>query len=62
MLARARRYKGSNVVLGIRPEGLEDAALESDTPVEQRIGESSSCASPSGPRSSRTSRSARLRP
>jgi multiple sugar transport system ATP-binding protein len=31
------RYEGKKIVLGIRPEGLEDAALEPDTPSEQRI-------------------------
>jgi multiple sugar transport system ATP-binding protein len=31
------RYDGKKVVLGIRPEGLEDAALESDTPDDRRI-------------------------
>jgi multiple sugar transport system ATP-binding protein len=31
------RYAGKTVVLGIRPEDLEDAALESDTPADQRL-------------------------
>jgi multiple sugar transport system ATP-binding protein len=31
------RYEGKKIVLGVRPEGLEDAALEPDTPDEQRI-------------------------
>jgi multiple sugar transport system ATP-binding protein len=31
------RYDGKTVVLGIRPEGLEDAALEPDTPDDRRI-------------------------
>ena len=30
-------YAGSRVVLGIRPEHLEDAALEPDTPADRRI-------------------------
>ena len=30
-------YVGKRVVLGIRPEGLEDASLEPDVPAEQRI-------------------------
>jgi multiple sugar transport system ATP-binding protein len=30
-------YEGRRVVLGIRPEGLEDAALEPETPPERRI-------------------------
>jgi multiple sugar transport system ATP-binding protein len=30
-------YAGRTVVLGIRPEGLEDAALEPETPPERRI-------------------------
>jgi multiple sugar transport system ATP-binding protein len=40
-LLRARpaleRYEGKKVVLGIRPEGLEDASLEPDTPDDRRI-------------------------
>jgi multiple sugar transport system ATP-binding protein len=31
------RYVGRKVVLGIRPENLEDAALEPDTPEDQRL-------------------------
>jgi multiple sugar transport system ATP-binding protein len=31
------RYVGRKLVVGVRPEGLEDAALEPDTPVERRI-------------------------
>jgi multiple sugar transport system ATP-binding protein len=31
------RYDGKKIVLGIRPEGLEDAALEPDVPDDQRI-------------------------
>jgi multiple sugar transport system ATP-binding protein len=31
------RYVGKKVVLGIRPEGLEDAALEPDTPEDRHI-------------------------
>jgi multiple sugar transport system ATP-binding protein len=31
------RYEGKTVVLGIRPEDLEDASLESDVPAEQRL-------------------------
>src|ERR671924_1887524 len=30
-------YEGRKVVLGIRPEDLEDAALESDTPGDRRL-------------------------
>jgi multiple sugar transport system ATP-binding protein len=30
-------YEGKNVVLGIRPEHLEDAALASDTPADRRL-------------------------
>jgi multiple sugar transport system ATP-binding protein len=30
-------YAGREVVLGIRPEGLEDAALNTNTPAEQRL-------------------------
>jgi multiple sugar transport system ATP-binding protein len=40
-LLRARpaleRYEGKKIVLGIRPEGLEDASLEPDTPDARRI-------------------------
>jgi multiple sugar transport system ATP-binding protein len=32
-----RSYVGRKIVLGIRPEGLEDAVLEPDTPGERRI-------------------------
>jgi multiple sugar transport system ATP-binding protein len=32
-----KRYEGNTVVLGIRPENLEDAALESDTPSDRRL-------------------------
>jgi multiple sugar transport system ATP-binding protein len=32
-----RRYEGRMVVLGIRPEDLEDAALEPDTPADHRL-------------------------
>jgi multiple sugar transport system ATP-binding protein len=31
------RYEGKKIVLGIRPEGLEDAALEPDTPDDRRV-------------------------
>ena len=31
------RYDGKKIVLGIRPEGLEDAALEPEVPDDQRI-------------------------
>ena len=30
-------YVGSNVILGIRPEDLEDASLVTDTPAERRL-------------------------
>ena len=30
-------YEGKKVILGIRPEDLEDAELETDTPAEQRL-------------------------
>ena len=33
-----REYEGRNVVLGIRPEDLEDAALAPDAPADQRLG------------------------
>ena len=32
-----KRYEGKTVVLGIRPEDLEDAALETDTPPDRRL-------------------------
>ena len=32
-----KEYEGKRVILGIRPEDLEDAALESDTPADRRI-------------------------
>ncbi len=32
-----RAYEGKTVVLGIRPEDLEDAALEPDTPADRRL-------------------------
>jgi multiple sugar transport system ATP-binding protein len=32
-----REYEGRNVILGIRPEDLEDVALAPDTPADQRI-------------------------
>jgi multiple sugar transport system ATP-binding protein len=32
-----RAYEGKTVVLGIRPEDLEDAALETDTPEDRRL-------------------------
>jgi multiple sugar transport system ATP-binding protein len=32
-----RRYEGKTIVLGIRPEDLEDAALASDTPAASRL-------------------------
>jgi multiple sugar transport system ATP-binding protein len=32
-----KNYEGRKVVLGIRPEDLEDAALESDTPADRRL-------------------------
>ena len=32
-----KRYEGKNVVLGIRPEDLEDASLESDAPRDRRL-------------------------
>jgi len=32
-----RGYEGKTVVLGIRPEDLEDAALETDTPEDRRL-------------------------
>ena len=32
-----RAYEGKTVVLGIRPEDLEDAALETDTPADRRL-------------------------
>ena len=34
---RLESHVGKRVVLGIRPEGLEDASLEPDVPAEQRI-------------------------
>jgi multiple sugar transport system ATP-binding protein len=34
---RLESYVGKRVVLGIRPEGLEDASLEPEVPAEQRI-------------------------
>jgi multiple sugar transport system ATP-binding protein len=37
MRPRLASYTGKRVVLGIRPEGLEDASLEPDVPPEQRI-------------------------
>lgn len=32
-----RSYEGKTVILGIRPEDLEDAALSTDTPEDQRL-------------------------
>jgi multiple sugar transport system ATP-binding protein len=32
-----RDYEGKRVILGIRPEDLEDAALETDTPADRRL-------------------------
>jgi multiple sugar transport system ATP-binding protein len=32
-----KEYEGKHVILGIRPEDLEDAELESDTPADRRI-------------------------
>jgi multiple sugar transport system ATP-binding protein len=32
-----RAYEGRNVILGIRPEDLEDASLEPDSPPDQRL-------------------------
>jgi len=32
-----RAYEGQNVILGIRPEDLEDAALESDAPADRQL-------------------------
>jgi multiple sugar transport system ATP-binding protein len=32
-----RSYEGRRVILGIRPEDLDDAALEADTPADQRL-------------------------
>ena len=32
-----RAYEGRNVILGIRPEDLEDASLERDTPPDRRL-------------------------
>jgi multiple sugar transport system ATP-binding protein len=32
-----RGYEGRNVILGIRPEDLEDASLEPDTPADRRL-------------------------
>jgi multiple sugar transport system ATP-binding protein len=32
-----KNYEGKRVILGIRPEDLDDAALESDTPAGQRL-------------------------
>ena len=44
-----KEYEGRNVVLGIRPEDLEDAALAPDAPADQRLGARSCCARRSGP-------------
>ena len=32
-----RAYEGREIVLGIRPEDLEDAAISTDTPADRRI-------------------------
>jgi multiple sugar transport system ATP-binding protein len=34
---RLRAYEGRNVILGLRPEDLEDASLEPDTPPDRRL-------------------------
>jgi multiple sugar transport system ATP-binding protein len=41
-------YVGRKVLLGIRPEDFEDAALEPDTPAEQRIGTTADLTEPLG--------------
>ena len=48
-------YAGKRLVVGIRPENLEDAALEPDTPEVRDCAESSCSASHSARRSSPTS-------
>ncbi len=52
------RRDGQQVIVGIRPEDLEDAALDPEVPEDRRIRGQSSCARRSAPRCWRTSRSA----
>ena len=48
-------YEGKQVIVGIRPEDMEDAALAPDAPADHRIRRACSSGRPSGPMCSSTS-------
>jgi multiple sugar transport system ATP-binding protein len=57
-----RAFQGRKIILGIRPEDMEDASLVSDAPPERRMSSTSSCARRWAPTCSSTSRSTRRNP